>query len=479
MDILPRLDNITKDQIQQVLDGHSDSRDSFVLFGPKNRSSNRDDVVLHESYEQSDTLIEFCDKLLDEARHAHTHASRIDYLLSGLIRCSFCRPELPDDIVSDTQHVLRRLPVYSLPLPTLNPRWMDETFFQSDTSAGEIWENLTISNTCSLNILRISIYIKTRAMDMRGIRDFLILLERLLTIASQRESREDLVGQQAEYIVRSALWTSWQRVKMLYLFAIVNKGVHLGFRPFDAAEIVSREFHIAPRFSIHDMSKTFALHDRSNYMCSWAFELLTKEPCCIGADFRRFHERFNSVWGQQPGRCRNEQGELSYCRGMYCRRLTGLKVEDQSAHDEGCDGNCCRLFWDEKSYLSVDGTRAVSITRTSAESGIQYCSASFRSLAISHVWSHGLGGRPEDGINECLHKRYSKIATRYNCDSYWWDTACIPEPHHLRREAIRGINRTFATSKIVLVCDQDVMRIDISDCTIRKKEMLLVTVLVF
>ena len=77
---------------------------------------------------------------------------------------------------------------------------------------------------------------------------------------------------------------------------------------------------------------------------------------------------------------------------MYGRRLTGLKLEDQSAHYEGCDGNCCRLFWDEESYLSVDGTRAVSITRTSAESGIQYCSASFRSLAISLVWSHVRGG---------------------------------------------------------------------------------------
>ena len=129
MDISPRLDSITQDQIQQVLNRHSDSRDSFVLFGPKNHSSNRDDVILHDSYEQSDTLIEFCDKLLSEARNPHTHASRIDYLLSGLIRCSFCRPELPNDIVSDTQRLLRRLPVHSLPLPTLIAQWMDGNFF--------------------------------------------------------------------------------------------------------------------------------------------------------------------------------------------------------------------------------------------------------------------------------------------------------------------------------------------------------------
>ena len=477
MDMLPRLDKISQDQIQKVLDEHSDSRDSFVLFDPKNHSNNSDDLALHDSYEQSNSLIQFYNNLLHEARHPRSHASRIDHLLSGLIRCRFCCPEVPKGIVSDTQHLLRRLPVYSQSLPTAGPYSMDEAYFQSDKSAGGVWENLTISNTCSLNILCIAIYIRTRTPDMRGVQHFLMFLEQLLTIASQQGSRQDLVGLHAGYIVKSAIWTSWQRVKMLYLFAIVNKGIHLGFRVVDAAEIVSREFYIEPRFSVHDMLKTYALHDRPAYMCAWAFELLTKEPCCIGADFRRFYERFNSAWGQQPGRCRNEQGELSYCRGMYCRRLTGLKVEDQSAHDEGCDGNCCRLFWDEKSYLSVEGTRAVSVTRTSTESGIQYCSASFRSLAISHVWSHGLGGRPEDGINECLHKRYSKLATRYDCDSYWWDTACIPEPHHLRREAIRGINRTFATSKNVLVCDQDVMKFDISECTIRQKEMLLVTVL--
>ena len=478
MDILPRLDSISQDQIQKTLDHDSDSRDSFLLFDPKKHSNDINDMILHTSYEQSHTSIQFCNRLLDEARHPRSHASRIDRLLSGLIRCRYCRPELPEGIVSDTQHLLRRLPVYSQPLPMASPSWMDEAYSQSDTSAGGLWENLTINNTCSLNILRIAIYIRTRTPDMRGVQKFLMFLGQLLTIASQRHSRQDLIATQAGYIVSSAIWTSWQRVKMLYLFAIVSRGVHIGFRSFDAAEIVSREFFIGTQTSVHDMPQKYASQGKSNYMCAWAFELLAEEPCCIGADFRRFHERFNSAWGQQPGRCRNEQGELSYCRGMFCRRLTGLKVKDQSSHDEGCDGNCCRLVWDEKSYLSVEGTRAVDVTRTSTESGIQYCSASFRSLAISHVWSHGLGGRPEDGINECLHKRYSKLATRYDCDSYWWDTACIPEPHHLRREAIRGINRTFATSKVVLVCDQDIMKIDISECTIRKKEILLVTVLV-
>lgn len=472
MDMLPRLDNITQDQIGRVLDGHSDSRDSFLYTDQRDYYFKDGDVILYDHDKRKSILIDFCDDLFNEAEHAHSHASRIDHLLSGLIQCNFCRPKLPGNIIADTQHLLRRMPVYSLPLPQAIP-WLDQAYSQADQSAGGLWENLIISNTCSLNILRIAIYINIRPTAIRGVQNFLMFLEQVLTIASERKP-----GTPAWFIVRTALWTSWQRVNMLYLFAIVSKEIHLGYRAFVGDELASREFQIAPQYSVHDMSRTTRSHDKGSYMCSWAFDLLAKEPCSIGADFRRFHERFNSAWGQKPGRCRNEQGHLSYCTGAYCRRITGITVKSQSAHDEGCDGNCCRLFWDEKSYLSVKGTRAVSVNCFNAKSGIQYCSASIRSLAISHVWSHGQGGRPEDGINECLHKRYAKIATQYDCDSYWWDTACIPESHQLRKEAIRGINQTFTRSKVVLVCDQDIMKIDISECTVWTKEMILTTVLV-
>ncbi|KXJ89139.1 hypothetical protein Micbo1qcDRAFT_235473 [Microdochium bolleyi] len=92
-------------------------------------------------------------------------------------------------------------------------------------------------------------------------------------------------------------------------------------------------------------------------------------------------------------------------------------------------------------------------------------------MAISHVWAHGQGGRPEHklrvgeevgGMNECLHRRYASIAERMGCDSYWMDTPCIPEDKELRSEAIRGINDVFINSKLSLVCDKDLMSIDVS-----------------
>lgn len=90
----------------------------------------------------------------------------------------------------------------------------------------------------------------------------------------------------------------------------------------------------------------------------------------------------------------------------------------------------------------------------------------------------GQGGRPETGFNYCLHQRYSQIASSLNCDSYWIDAACIPDNHQLRNEAIVNINKTFMNAKIMLVCDKDVMKLDISNLTTSVCETLLITIVV-
>ena len=158
-----------------------------------------------------------------------------------------------------------------------------------------------------------------------------------------------------------------------------------------------------------------------------------------------------------------------------------MVIEDQSAHDSGCRRRCRKLPWDESSYRSVSGARAVMIAPENSKTGnshLKYCSVSERTLAISHVWSHGQGGRPHIGVNLCLHRRYVKIAKALGCDSYWWDSACIPEDHTLRSEAIQNINRTFSRSKLTLVCDKDLMQIDISNLTVEIEESILATLLV-
>ncbi|KAL9632444.1 MAG: hypothetical protein Q9164_005317 [Protoblastenia rupestris] len=111
---------------------------------------------------------------------------------------------------------------------------------------------------------------------------------------------------------------------------------------------------------------------------------------------------------------------------------------------------------------------------------LKYCEASEQTLAISHVWSHGQGGRPEvgHGMNRCLHRRYTSIAKSLGCDSYWMDTPCIPEDHQLRKEAILNINKIFEQSRATLVCDRDLMSIDASNLTIQVRETIVVTTMV-
>ena len=158
-----------------------------------------------------------------------------------------------------------------------------------------------------------------------------------------------------------------------------------------------------------------------------------------------------------------------------------MVIEHQSAHDSGCRRRCRNLPWDESSYRSVSGARAVMIAPENSKTGnthLKYCSASEGTLAISHVWSHGQGGRPHTGVNLCLHRRYVKMAKALGCDSYWWDSACIPEDHTLRSEAIQNINSTFSRSKLTLVCDKDLMQIDISNLTVEIEESILATILV-
>ncbi|KAI9686758.1 MAG: hypothetical protein M1822_002817 [Bathelium mastoideum] len=203
------------------------------------------------------------------------------------------------------------------------------------------------------------------------------------------------------------------------------------------------------------------------YMCGQAVTLLRQSKATTVFDFRKMFERFETAFSNFPARCdpRYAEYRCDFIIPQSCTRFQGqAEIPDQSQHDSMCDKKACRLIsWQESSYDAVNGhSRAVDIyaMEISANSRLIYRVADKTTLAISHVWSHGQGGRPETGFNTCLHNRYSSIAKKYNCSSYWIDTCCIPTDETRRMEAIRGINGVFSTSRITLVCDRDIMCID-------------------
>ena len=154
--------------------------------------------------------------------------------------------------------------------------------------------------------------------------------------------------------------------------------------------LVLRGTFPSPNITIHEMSRLVSSNHRSPYMCGWNFELLRVNSICIGADFRRFHQRFNVEFSIYPARCLAEQPHA--CEGdnpKNCQRFQGMIIEDQSAHDPSCSEECRQLVWDEMSYRSISGARAVRLIRDgpSPDRVLEYENVSDKTLAISHVWS--------------------------------------------------------------------------------------------
>ena len=263
---------------------------------------------------------------------------------------------------------------------------------------------------------------------------------------------------------------------MIYFFSFLKMYLRFGFQDYNGNRLVRRGMEISPGLSIQEMSRKYAALCKPQYMCGWAFELLRTNPICIGSDFRRFFFRYYKAFGDRPGRCLRDHH--TSCKGDEpgnCQRFRGMRIENQSLHDDVCQGNCERLIWNEESYRSVPGARAVALGTSDSRKELIYRQASANTLAISHVWSHGQGGRPEagHGFNDCLHRRYVSIARSLGCDSYWMDTPCIPEEHKLRREAIDNINHVFEQSKATVVCDKDLTGIDGSDLSVEVCEMIM------
>ena len=443
--------------------------------------------------DRTNYLLSVCENFKRQIEDPKSHVDRIEALLAPLVKFRILVSGLPrgsveDDIVLRTRDILKRLPSKPLALSSV-PLGLDERYFQDGFSCGSeavesgAWSSLKVASWLSINVVKMTMYLAisgTRAFA-EPLKDYPNLLAELLETSSGMtlHSTSDLERQQW-YIVRAAIWSSWQRSTMLYNYASLRRVLEVGF-VWSETSFQLRTTIPNPELSIQEMSLRNAGRGKVRSMCSWAFELLRTEPVCLGMDFRTFHHRYSQLWSDAPARCRRDS--LEACAGdnpNECGRFTGMIIMDQSAHDSGCDGNCSMQKWDESSYREVSGSRAVAITSNSdvQDNRLRYCSASEDTLAISHVWSHGQGGRPDLGVNTCLHLRYKEIATYHGCKSYWWDSTCIPEDHELRSEAIQNINSTFSNSKALIVCDRDIMKIDISNLTLAIEESILATVIV-
>ena len=432
----------------------------------------------------------WCEEVITELHQGSTgHIQALDNWYSNLLTCHF-QTDDPEDIVDRTCFLLRRLP------PTV-PEFCDsqtkgsykrlgQDYFPDDSD--RVWENLRAANFISRNVIRIALRVEL-AKDHESswdnplrniINTTTLLLKAAIDLSGKRPSKK-------WFIVKAFLWTSWKRAISLAYHHTMERQLLHGQYSSNTLETLLDGVDI-----LEEVSKwTQPSNEQErppDYMCMWALNLLKSNHAVIGQDYRRFFERFHEAFSHQMPRCVNtDLGNRATCNPRHpekCLRLSGMVIQNQSAHATNCKGNCRRLFWDEASWVACRGAAAVCLG-LGADDGLNYRDASESTMAVSHVWSHGQGGRPENnptsegtGLNSCLHDRYVTIAKAYGCDSYWMDTPCIPTDHRLRRIAIANINQVFADSKLTLVCDKDLMTIDVETLDVGVQESILATVLV-
>ncbi|MCJ1233306.1 hypothetical protein MMC14_001261 [Varicellaria rhodocarpa] len=313
------------------------------------------------------------------------------------------------------------------------------------------------------------------AANMRAVDAFQDPLPTVRALRSLLFPEVDDDHAQGRAILKMFLWAAWQRSVMLFFYYVLKVQLVTGFNSEWNRMLAVRGIERLSHLTSQDYRG-----DGIEYMCNWAFELMRLNRSSIGLDFRTQLSRFETQFRDLPARCvENSDTTCEGNRPDSCHRFTSAEAKSQSVHGSSCTSllSCHKIQWNESSYKQTLSPRAVCIS-PGTQDRLLYCKASAKTLAISHVWSHGQGGRPESGINECLHRRYCSLADQLGCDSYWIDSACIPNDRALRKEAIATINEIFFTSKVTLICDQDLQTIEMSEAKLLHFETLFATLLV-
>ena len=386
-------------------------------------------------------------------------------------------PATAPDILEAMSYSTASLKAYRLQSP--------ETGASREDANNYGWESLQVSHHANDLVLRFALHSATFDLADGGpsipsskvIDSILVLLETALQLSSEEELQDP-----RWVIVIAYLWTSWQRCLLLHLW--MRMASQLDGYNYNSNESLYLN-------GIQSLPKVYQLlsQQQSNkfqcikYLCGWSFRSLQDDRTNLSMDFRRFFDLYSANFGDRPPACNPGPAQCNGSSSQNCKRFRNTEINNQSMHDFNCRGSCGRLFWSRDSFVGVSGPRAVDIASTDNET-LRYRGVTEKTLTISHVWSHGQGGRPDKvglegtGFNVCLHRRYADIAISLGCDSYWMDTPCIPSEKDLKRECLSQINDVFSMSAMTLTCDKDIMTIDMSSHKLDSYESILATLLV-
>lgn len=334
-------DNLVR-QVEKVL--YDSIRETGFDFACEGFGSmTRNGVIYYYSGANRDARAQdFCKRLFAQMDEPVGHFTRLDHVFSQLLECNL-KPSQPVRAVAERAcRRLRRLP--TRPPQLVDARRLSNVQYsfgdQLRSSSRPIWKELQVVSLHSTNTIRIALFLEIFGVSAMAVS----VLSLVNTVAESLEAASLLAAeaepglcQQKWFVVRAFLWTSWQRSLMLLCSQVLYQDLRYGERGDIRSSLVLRRTFPSPGLSIQKMSRQVSGLGKSQYMCSWAFELLRNNPIFTGMDFRVFHQRYIDIFRNRSGRC--IQGSDEPCDGKlpgHCQRFVSGVVQDQSAHDSEC-----------------------------------------------------------------------------------------------------------------------------------------------
>ncbi|KAB2569233.1 hypothetical protein DBV05_g12091 [Lasiodiplodia theobromae] len=159
------------------------------------------------------------------------------------------------------------------------------------------------------------------------------------------------------------------------------------------------------------------------------------------------------------------------CTASKCEAFNVVKGSYRSVHTQRCHGECGFLSVDVEELESIILDGKVPLIDVDDEGGgisLLRGDATTDYVAISHVWSDGLGNPQRNAMPRCQVEEISKLVaeTFANEDSqrrvpFWMDTLCCPTiPGKAKKMALTQMRNVYGQAERVLVLDAGLRSIE-------------------
>ncbi|KGO67578.1 Heterokaryon incompatibility [Penicillium italicum] len=239
------------------------------------------------------------------------------------------------------------------------------------------------------------------------------------------------------------------------------------------------------------------------FPCAWFPQARMKQMGCCPSEIAMVEKTFTSASAyyasqmeRPPSAVQRDHGK---CTGKLCFARQINEATYRTAHTTAeCDCQHLGPSIDEVvSIIASGGVPLMSITPMKKEPylkvEVQKYSGTKRYVALSHVWSDGMGNPTANTLPMCQMLRiralldellsgisYADLVNRLafgdlfkkkfqgSSISFWMDTLCIPvAPEHkeLRSKSIKGMKAVYERAFRVLVLDSDIQQCSMKDYT--------------